>query len=514
MIPAKILIAALLTLLPFAFLTLANPVQAAPNITSSEARTIARDVRKDVTQEPPVLTGAKDTHIGKIVFDLGFPAKESVTKLYDELDFQRACQAYLWGLPIVGFAEWQASTASSLGAGDLDYVVYSSFGDKLGILTPNATTPYILAFSDLNRTGPLVIEVPAGPSGGGVLDFWQRPITDTGLPGPDKGEGSKYLILPPNSPDIAAEGYRVFRSPTFNIFTGTRALQSDAAQAEAWIKQLRIYPYSQRSNPPVTRFIKPEGRKWSQVPPRGIAYWERLADILAKEPVAERDRFFMAMLKPLGIEKNKPFQPDVRQRKLLEDGAFIGEGMAMSLSFSTRISGARYRTDANWDYLILLDPSQEAEYFSQLDERTNYFYQAVTTTEGMVSRTPGVGSAYLGTAEHKDGGRFDGGKAYSLHIPPDAPAAQFWSLTLYDVDSRSFIVTKEQIADRSSRADLLKNSDGSVDIFMGPTPPAGFEKNWIPTVPGRGWFALFRLYGPTEAYFDRSWSLPNIELVK
>ena len=117
-----------------------------------------------------------------------------MTKLYDELDFQRACQAYIWGLPIVGFAEWQQSVAKSLSVGNLDYVRYLSVRDKLGILTPNDTTPYILGFPNLAETGALVVEVPAGPSGGGVLDFWQRPITDTGFPGPDKGEGGNYLI--------------------------------------------------------------------------------------------------------------------------------------------------------------------------------------------------------------------------------------------------------------------------------------------------------------------------------
>ena len=244
-------------------------------------------------QEPPVLQGEKNTRIGKIDFDLGFPSKKSVDKLYDDIDFQRGCQAYIWGLPIIGFAEWQASAAKSFGAGDLDYVIYLSVQDKLGILTPNASTPYILAYPDLSKTGPLVVEVPAGPSAGGVLDFWQRPITDTGFAGPDKGEGGKYLILPPGSPDIQADGYRIFRSPTVNIFVGHRALDPDPAKADAWVKQLRLYPYAQRDNPPATRFLKPEGRKWSQVPPRGLAYWERLADILNREPVAERDRFFM-----------------------------------------------------------------------------------------------------------------------------------------------------------------------------------------------------------------------------
>jgi hypothetical protein len=466
-------------------------------------------------QEASVLQGTKDTRIGAIDFDLGFPSKTSVDALYDEIDFQRASQAYIWALPIIGFAEWQASAAKNLGAGDLDYVTYLTVEDKLGILTPNASTPYIIAYPDLSKTGPLVVEVPAGPSAGGVLDFWQRPITDTGFAGPDKGEGAKYLVLPPGSPDIVADGYRVIRSPTFNVFVGHRALDPDPAKADAWVKQLRLYPYAERDNPPVSRFLRPEGRKWSQVPPRGLAYWERLADIINREPVAERDRFFMAMLKPLGIEKGKPFAPDTRQAKLLEEATFVGESMAMAISFDKRIEGSRYRPDANWQYVIMFDPSQEAEFYSQLDERTDYFYEAVTTTNGMVSKTPGVGQAYLGAYElAADGSRLDGGKNYRLHVPPNAPAEQFWSVTLYDVDTRSFIVTKELIADRSSRMDLIKNADGSVDIYMGPKPPEGFEKNWIPTVPGRGWFTLLRLYAPTEAYFDKSWPLPSIELVK
>jgi hypothetical protein len=486
-----------------------------PILTARLACVFAAGTSFAFAQSVTTLQTSRDTRIGRIELDQGFPSKDAVTKLYDELDFQRACQSYIWALPIVGFAEWQSSVAKSLGAGSLDYVLYNSFRDKLGILTPNGSTPYIISFPNLAETGPLVVEVPAGPSGGGVLDFWQRPITDTGFAGPDKGEGAKYLILPPDSPDIQAEGYRTFRSPTFNIFVGTRALDPDPAKAAAWIDTLRLYPYAKRDAPPVTRILKPEGREWSQVPPRGLAYWERLADILSREPVAERDRFFMAMLAPLGIEKGKPFKPDTRQQKLFEEATFVGESMAMAISFDKRMEGSHYRPDANWQYVIMLDPSQESEFFSQLDERTDYFYEAVTTTKGMVSKTPGVGQAYLGAYElAADGSRFDGGKNYRLRVPPDAPAKQFWSVTLYDVDTRSFIVTKEGIPDRSSRMDLLKNPDGSLDIYMGPEAPKGFEKNWIPTAPGRGWFTLFRLYAPTETYFDKSWPLPSIELIK
>jgi hypothetical protein len=163
----------------------------------------------------------------------------------------------------------------------------------------------------------------------------------------------------------------------------------------------------------------------------------------------------------------------------------------------------------------MADPAQDLPGYSQLDERAAYTYEAVALSKGMVSQTPGVGQAYLGSYRDKSGHAFDGAKTYRLRVPPNPPAKQFWSVTLYDVDTRSIVQNQEQIADRSSRQpDLAKNADGSVDIYFAPTAPKGFEKNWIPTVPGQAWFTYFRLYAPLEPYFDQSWSLPDIESVE
>ncbi len=448
----------------------------------------------------------------EIPLRFGLPADAAaVQKLFDQLDFQRSAQAYIWALPIVGFAEWQASARSAFGAGDTDMVLYESLDDKLGILTANATTPYIGGFPDLSRTGPLVVDYPAGATAGGVGDFWQRPVTDLGETGPDHGEGGRYLLIGPGQTAPAAEGYRVIQSPTNNVFIAFRVLDPDPQKAKALIGAFRMYPYDRKDNPPSTRILRPDGRAWSQVPPKGFAYWERLTDIIQREPVMERDRMIMAMLKPLGIEHGKPFQPDARQRAILEQGAEIGELMAQAISFSNRDEGALYRPDTRWRYVITLDPSQEAGTYSQLDERAHYFYEAVSTSKGMVSTTPGVGQAYLGAYQDREGAWFDGGRSYRLHVPPDPPAKLFWSLTIYDSLSRVLIDNGKGIADRSSRMDLAKNADGSVDLYMSPTAPEGFEKNWIPTVPGKAWFAYFRLYGPLESYFDRSWKLPDIE---
>lgn len=113
------------------------------------------------------------------------------------------------------------------------------------------------------------------------------------------------------------------------------------------------------------------------------------------------------------------------------------------------------------------------------------------------------------------GKALDGGKSYTLHIPPNPPAGQFWSVTIYDLETRRPVQNTTRVVDRSSRqTDLVKNADGSVDLYFGPNPALGHEANSLITVPGRAWFPLLRLYGPLQPYFDRGWPLPDIELVK
>jgi hypothetical protein len=466
------------------------------------------------TQNMPLTaqTQSVDTRIGNLSFELGLPTEDTATKLFDDLDFQRACQAYIWGLPLVGFATFRKFYFETLGAGDGDIVILQTYREKLGWLTPNATTPYIISYIDLARTGPLVIDLPAGPNGSIVSDAWEHAITDMGQTGPDKGAGAKYLIIGPGHAEPPnATGCLVFPSTSSNISLGFRALDPDPAKAQQWLERVRIYPYSQRENPPKQKFLTLAGKTYLQAQPGGFAYWELLADMIDNEPVQERDRIMMATLKPLGIEKGKPFQPDARQRKILEEGALVGEAMAKANSFSKRFAGSRYRPETQWDYVLCVDWTAETEFYRQLDELSAYTYEACGTSKGMVIKTPGVGQAYLGVYRGKDGHAFDGSNTYLLRVPPNPPAKNFWCVTAYDLDTRAYIENKEEIPERSSRMDLRKNADGSVDIYFAPKPPSGFEKNWLPTIPGKAWFTYFRLYGPTEAYFDKSWPLPDIE---
>lgn len=468
---------------------------------------------KAIAQELPT-TGSIESRLGKIELKNGYPTEATVKKMFDDIDFQRACQAYLWALPMMGMVQWQAEQQDKFGAGNLDFVDYLTFTDKLGLLTANATTPYLMAFPNVKETGPLVLEIPAGPTAGGFTDFWQRPVSDTGQTGPDKGKGGKYLILGPDDPDMQPEGYHVFRSPTVNVFIGQRVLEPDKEKALALMAAIRIYPYSAKDSPPTTPHIRPDGRKWSGTQPRGLSYWQGVAKFINEEPPHERDRMILGMLQPLGIEKGKPFNPDARQTQILIEAAQVGEVMARTIGYEKRFKGVTVWPGKKWEIsLFLKETSQEAPHYTEFDERASWFYEAVGVSVGMMGRTVGFGQVYLESSKDAAGEWLDGSKNYTLHVAPNAPVAQFWSFTVYDNETRCFVDTGVP-PDRSSRDEIVKNADGSVDLYFGPQAPVGKPAaNWIKTIPGKGWFTYFRLYGPTQAYFDRSWVLADIERV-
>jgi hypothetical protein len=449
-----------------------------------------------------------DTRIGTLEFTHdfanGYPTAATIEKLYDERDFQRACQAYLWSLPAVSFTSWQRGIIKDLGAKNGQIVAILSLEARRGILTANATTPYYLGFADLSA-GPLVMVIPPRGVQGGISDAWQRTIPGTESPG-------TYLVLAPGQKALDnVAGYIVRQSPTFNIFLGARLTDTEPEKANEALAQLRMYPYAQRDNPPKAEILDVGTKAWSGLPPRGMEYWGRLDEAIQREPVEPHDIFFHAMLRPLGLEKDKPFKPDARQTKILTDAVLVGEAMAKANSADRRFAGARYRPDAHWDFALQLDADDPDAFWNLLDERASWFYEAVGAGAAMAPKRPGPSSAYLSAYRDRDGQWLDGGRSYRLRVPPAPPIKLFWSVTLYDVDTRALILNEQKIVDRSSRMDLRKNADDSVDVYCGPKAPAGFEKNWIPTLPGKNWFAYFRFYQPTESYFDRSWPLPDFE---
>jgi hypothetical protein len=317
-----------------------------------------------------------------------------------------------------------------------------------------------------------VADIPAGEVAGGFSSFWEHSISDAGLTGPDKGKGGKFLVLGPGQepPAGVAHDY-VVRSPTFNVFHAFRILTTDATEAERILNAYQVYPAKDAAHPRKTRIVTPDGRPWSGTQPTGMAYWERLNEILQVEPVREEDRLFMAMLKPLGIEKGKPFKPSVAQSRALTEGARIGQLIAIANSFDKRFATAAYA--GHWDRAVNVAMSQEAEFYSQLDERASWFYEAVGLSEGMTTRTPGQGQAYISAYRDSNNQWFDGAKAYRIHVPPNVPAGQWWSVAIYDIETRCFLDTKHDKVEIGSRSNLATNADGSVDIHIAPEPPSG-----------------------------------------
>ena len=450
-----------------------------------------------------------DTRIGKLSFthdfENGYPTLETQQKLFDEMDFQRATQAYIWGIPIVSFAQWQKAHEETFGAKSGDIVLYRDTVDKYGLLTANTTTPYALSYIRLEETGPIVIDMPKAKVRGATHSMWQVQITQMTEPG-------RYVFHAPGTDAPKVEGAKVFQTPTNSIFFGIRLLAKDQDQQVKDLAGIQIYPLSKSDNPPKTKVIEVNHKKWQGWHPRGLAYFEILADILLREPVFERDRFFMAMLKPLGIEKGKPFKPDARQKKIMTDAALVGEAMAKANDFSNpRLEQSHYADSSKWEIATTSPVDQRWENYEALDGRAAWFYEAVTNDVAMQSDKPNWGQIYLATYRDSDDDWLDGGTNYVLKVPPNVPAAEFWSLTFYDVSTRALIVNKQVVADKSSRMDLQKNKDGSVTLYIGPDEPKAGKTNWIPTVPGKAWFPYWRFYSPTEAYFDRSWVLPDIQ---
>jgi len=451
------------------------------------------------------------TRIGELSFDVGYPTTETAEKLYDELDFQRATQAYIWALPAVGFHALHLAHLNNFDAPNGAVVLYKDLADKAGMLTPNITTLYAFSFWDLAAQGPLVVEVPAGLTAGGVLDIWQRPITDMGQTGPDQGQGAKYLILPPGSPDMNPEGYIVVHSPTNQVWFASRGLDPDKAVAEATIRQHRLYAWADREAPAETPFIPVGGREWASAQPTDLSYWHYLSDLFANEQVEDRDRMMFAMLRPLGLIPGQPFAPDARQSAILTEAARMGDLMARTIAHDKRFDNATVYDGKHWEYANLVELDQEATGYSQLDERGSWFYEAIGNSVGMQGRILGFGQVYLETSKDSAGNWLDGGKTYRMRVESNPPVRQFWSVTLYDNLTRGPVITAAGSADLSSRKpDLVTNADGSVDVYFGPTRPEG-ATNFIETNPGQGWFPYFRFYGPTEAYFDKTWQLNDIE---
>jgi hypothetical protein len=469
-------------------------------------------MRKNAAMQDSALATVQ-TRIGTLELENGYPSDATVAKLYDELDFQRAVQAYIWATPAVAMEALRRGQFRDLG---LDYNTLAVFDQYVTpaakALTANDTTIYATLFVDLGSDGPVVIESPTGVYGV-IDDMWQRPIVEVGPFGPDQGKGGRFLVLPPGHAGRVPGGYLTAHSLTHRALYVGRAFvkDGDVKAAADLLASIRVYPLALAANPPSTRIVRAGGKANDIISPPGFGYWHLVAGIFEHEPVEPRDRFFHAMLKPLGIQKGKPFKPDDRQKKILSDAAQVGFLMAQTLSMAPRLANASSYPGTHWEWVLTLDPSQEGENYSQLDERTDYTFEAITVAAGMIKPIVGAGSQYMSAAKDKSGRWLDGGRMYRLHVPANVPAKEFWAVTVYGNLTRSMIETDTMKSGVSSKDRPQANVDGSVDVYFGPAAPPGHESNWVKTVPGKGWFVYFRWYSPTQAFFDKTWTLPDIE---
>jgi hypothetical protein len=457
-----------------------------------------------------------ESRLGPLEYRLGVPTPETSQKLFDEMDFQRAVQCYMWAYPAVSFESIRDVAKSDLGMDNNDWGIADHFVDPQSVwLTANDTTIYAFVNIDLSE-GPVVVEIPAGAVVGLLDDFWQRSLSDVGLPGPDAGNGGKFLLLPPGyDGEVPSSGYFTLRASmnNHNLLIRGIIVDGDVPDAVERIRHAKAYPWSERENPQPSKFVSISGKLIDTTPPEGMEFWARLANVIDNNPVQEHDRFYMAMLQPLGIEKGKPFQPDARQTAILEEAAALGDAMSRNVMYEVtqRTKPAKPFPGTQWDWVILVSPTQETENYSQLDERLQYTYGAIYLSPSIGVMKPGPGANYLQTFKDKHGEQFDGGRSYRLHIPADPPAAAFWSLSLYDTATRSMVHNPTNDAAHSGYDDLETNADGSLDLYFGPTAPEGPESNWIETVPGRGYYPMFRLYSPTAPLYDGTWTLPDVE---
>lgn len=444
--------------------------------------------------------------------DNGYLKQALVDPVRDEQLRAQAISAHEYALPIVGLERWRAGFLKEAEYGD--WLIYEERDQKIPILTANTTTPYVLTFLDLSE-GNYYLDLPAGPIGGMIIDIYQTPQADLGVVGPDQGKGGRYLVVGPESvvPEEHDADFVVSSSSNL-VFIGSRiiGLEGDAYKAVLNGHQL----YAVGAKPGGQKFIDATSSPtWMGDQSQGMEYWQDLNRVLQNEPVVDRNRFILTQLRRLGMEKGQPFEPDEQQTRLLTEAAEIGNAAAMVNSFSRDAVKEKHWPDRRWLYVLNMNHLDHvAPGYYETMEIGAYAYEAITTSKAMVLKNVGAGSQYLGAYQDAEGEWLDGRHQYEVVVPKDSPAKQFWSITVYDNDTRTLIQNDQGKSDVSSVQSGLKvEPDGSTKVIVGGSPPAGYENNWIESNPEKGFFVYLRLYGPLEPYFDKSWTMPDVKRV-
>jgi hypothetical protein len=498
-----------------------------------------------------------ETRIGTLEYRDGAPTVETAQKVYDTLDFTRALNVYnnsFRGASAFGLYQG----FRDIGAMDNQTVLITEqlLGSNSLFLTGNADTIYYLSTIDLSK-GPVVLEQP--PNGLGTInDMWFSWIIDIGRPGPDRGEGGKYLLVPPGyDGPLPDAGFFVAHSKTNRVLYAARAflVNDDPKPAVEMIKKhLKIYSYTpggfgtsiatalsgqvrlgKNPPPPKMKFINASGKKFNTVPPSDYGFFEIINENVQREPATSYDVELAGQLAAIGIVKGKPFKPDARMKKILTDAAAVGAAAGRALNW--RSGGPHpdwyYYENSYWGNMLweggynfetpppeitregMFKPNPPTG-ARTLDSRTAFYYAYTLDSPGMIMRIPGVGSQYLMGFLDVNGNPYDGAKTYTVQLPKGIPAAAFWSFTLYDNQTRSMLATPQRFPRAGSQnypsPAAVPNADGSTTVYFSPNQPAGVKRgNWIQTDPKKGWFTLLRLYSPLESFFTKEWRPSEIK---
>jgi len=463
-------------------------------------------------------------------FKEGYIAKDDVPTLLNDLFFQRAAQTYLWALPALNMYGMKEGSEKVFGNG---YNVLPIWKERLNaktlITTPNSDVIYALGYLDLKEDGPIVIEVPPGLQGI-IDDFWQRPIPsvgeidgrkwsgDVGLPGPDRGKGGKYLILPPDYTGDVPSGYFTYRSGTYGVFVFWRGFFKNPKQLEEPVRvmeQTRIYPLGKKETAKPMQFPDASLVSANMLYPQDGTAFDMLSRFIDHEYVDPADMYMRGMAAELGIVKGKPFAPDGPARALLDKAARTSTRIGHVLAYtpSPLVTNGLWYPDRHWINVFPGNATFTSNSFDYINSRTAFFTYAYSTSPGMAVNMDNVGAKYPATFFDADGDYLSGDQNYKLHVPKDVPVALFWSVTVYDPITGFGLDNGQPFPSLNTMDKPVQNADGTTDIYFGPKSP-GAGKNWLATIPGKGWFTIFRLYGPKKAFFDQTWKLNDIEKVK
>jgi len=450
------------------------------------------------------------------------PAQKQSTEELTRRTLERcAVEAAIWGMPAVNY-DLMLQEMLNKTSGKVNQVIY--WGRPLDwhnqTLTPNPDTLYFMAFLNTKDVGPIVIEIPPADAQGSmnanIVNIWQEPLEDGGLLGIDKGKGIKFVMLPPEYNKPVPDQFVALQPKTHGSYVLFRSnLKShsaaDVASSLTYGKRIKIYPLSQAAHPQATVFTDVQDVDFDSTIRYDIRFFEGLDRIIQTEPWLHRDRVMIDQLRTLGIEKGKRFAPDAATKKALEAGVLEAHAVLAArydAGMPSFFEGTHWTFPAPPELIQAATVGFEDPDHFPLDARGLAYHYAYIGIKHL-----GQGQFYLINIKDKAGKSYEGGKTYRLTVPPNAPVEQYWSLTAYDRDTHALIKNVGRASRASNSEDVKRNSDGSVDLYLGPKPATGKEPNWIPTDPDREFELMFRLYAPTKALFEKAWKLPDVEPV-